>query len=146
MCSPLSWPLRSCRTRSVLSVSAPGAVADAVEAWAFTAAVVRLLRSWLAAQDFETALAEATSAVEETTHTSGRSRKRTTGRRVQSALDALHRAETPANNLRRELGLTPSAVTRMGLDIGEKKDSLMHQLLRLQVEQRDDDGQDSPDT
>jgi hypothetical protein len=100
--------------------------ADAVGAWAFTVAVAWLPRSWLAAQDIETALAENTTALEETTHSSGRSRKRTSGQRVQSALDALHRAETRANNLRQELGLTPAAVARMGLDIGVKKDTLMH--------------------
>lgn len=91
--------------------------AAAVRAYSRSEAVVSLLWDYLAGQDIEAALTDVTRSEESEERSKGRTARRGVSRRVASVLDQLHRAETRANTMRRELGLTPMARFRMGRDV-----------------------------
>jgi hypothetical protein len=93
--------------------------APAVSAWARAEAVVSLLWDYLAERDLEAALTDTTELDER--HAKGRTIS--TARRVEAVLTQLHRHETRAANLRRELGLSPLSRARLGRDIGVKFDA-----------------------
>jgi hypothetical protein len=94
----------------------------ALDAWGRAEATVRLLRAWISGRDIGDALSETSEALEETTHRKGGSTKRTTGRRTESALVALDRAERTAAARRNDLGLTPMAAARLRVDLAPKYD------------------------
>lgn len=110
-------------------------------AWARTESVVELLVDWIARMvaesGLESALGETTAGSEDTSVGKARVRKVSSSRRVESALVLLDRAERRAQSLRAEMGITPAAAARMGLPLAEKGDSLLSQVLRIQLEQGD---------
>jgi hypothetical protein len=93
--------------------------APAVAAWSRAEAVVSLLWDYLAEVDLQQALADVTELDEQ--HAKGSTRS--TARRTEAVLTQLHRHETRAANLRRELGLSPLSRARLGRDIGVKFDA-----------------------
>ena len=100
----------------------PGRWSYALDAWGRAEATVRLLRAWVGGRDVGDALSETSEALEETTHRKGGSTKKTTGRRTESALAALDRAERTAAARRNDLGLTPMAAARLKVDMTPKFD------------------------
>lgn len=113
----------------------------AVRAWASAEAVAELLRRHLAGQDFTEALADVTEEESTETATKGRTTRRSTSRRVRSALELLDRAESRAANHRARLGLDPLSRARLGRDVTSARSDLV-QILTAQREARErGDGQ-----
>jgi hypothetical protein len=106
----------------------------ALDAWGRAEATVRLIRGWLDGQDVGEALSETTTAAETTETTKGKIVKRTVGKRRESALAALDRAERTAAARRNELGLTPMAAARLKLS-QDKPFDLAAEIMRLDAEE-----------
>lgn len=109
----------------------------ALHAWGRAEATVLLIRQWLEGQDVADLLSEHTEALEETTERKGGSTKRTTGKRRESALAALDRAERTAAARRTDLGLTPLSAARLKIDLAPKFD-LAAEIMRLSAEEAAD--------
>lgn len=95
--------------------------AAALAAYARTEAIVSLLTEWLDTQDLGDVLTDTTRTAEVEERTKTRTTRRSTQTRVVSVLDQLHRAETRANSLRRELGLTPASAARLTRDLSQSR-------------------------
>jgi hypothetical protein len=103
----------------------------AVEAWARVQAQIELVTAWIADQvaergGLEVALTETADATEEMTVGKGRTRKVSTGRRMESAITLLGRLEARAANLRAELGLSPKSAVAIGLSMEPKPFNVMN--------------------
>lgn len=119
--------------------------AGAVQAYCWTLAICVLLREWLSRQDIDAAMTDQTTLDEdeERRYTKdpgedterGGSRRRTTrrsvSRHVSSVLDQIHKHETRAITLRRELGLTPLSRARLGRDLTAAKFDLAKAIAEL---------------
>ena len=92
-----------------------------LSAWAWAEAIVRLIRAWLAEQDVTAWLGEHEEHEEHEERTKTTTTRRGTSRRVQSQLDALHKAETRADTLRRRLGLDPAAAAKISRDLSQSR-------------------------
>lgn len=95
--------------------------ASAVRAWARAEAVVALLWRWLDGQDIEASLTDTVTTEETEEHTKRRTTRRSVSRRVASVLGELHRAETRAASLRRELGLSPLSAGKLARDLSQSR-------------------------
>lgn len=81
-------------------------------------AICELLWRFVAAQDVEALLADVTETEEVETHGEGGTiTRRSTSRRVESALNQLRKYEAQAAHLRQHLGLTPLTRSRMAKNI-----------------------------
>ena len=100
-----------------LGRSTPGARA----AYARSLAIVQRLTAWLDSQDIETVLTDKTVTEETEKRRRAARRRRSTSVRVISVLDQLHRAETRANSLRRELGLTPASAAALTKNLSQSR-------------------------
>ena len=92
-----------------------------LSAWAWAEAIVRLIRAWLAEQDVTAWLSEHEEHEETEERTKDSTTRRGTLRRIQSQLDALHKAETRADTLRRRLGLDPAAAAKISRDLSQSR-------------------------
>jgi hypothetical protein len=107
-------------------------------AYGRTEAVVRLVSQWvMPLPGVEEMFAETTISDETASHNGGRSTKRVVSKRIADASSFLERAERRAAAARAELGLSPASAARMGLPLTEEQDTLLSQLVRLQLADRD---------
>jgi hypothetical protein len=95
--------------------------AGARAAYARSLAIVERLTAWLDSQDIETVLTDKLSTEETEVRTKTRTTRRSTSVRIISVLDQLHRAETRANSLRRELGLTPTSAAALTKNLSQSR-------------------------
>jgi hypothetical protein len=105
----------------------------ALNAWGRAEAQVQLILGWLDGQDVGEALSETTTAAETTETTKGKIVRRAAGKRRESALAALDRAERTAAARRNDLGLTPMAAARLKVDLQPKFD-LARLIMELDAE------------
>jgi hypothetical protein len=91
----------------------------ALQAWSRAEAQAEVIQSYLDSMTVDEALSEVTEGTEgEDRLSAPGSVKRTLHQRKRlSALDALHRAESRAQSLRRELGLSPSSYAALARDV-----------------------------
>lgn len=101
-----------------------GSYRPALRALCRAEAVVSMLEEWLDQQDIRSALTELTTGEESEDRPAPMSVRRTSvSRRVASALDALHKHEVRAMNLRARLGLDPLSRARLGADLAQTADA-----------------------
>lgn len=89
----------------------------AVEAWAWSEAVVTLLRRYLGERPLEDALIDSHSEESTEVHAGGTTTRSTSGKRTRAALDYLARWESTASGHRQRLGLDPLSRAKLGKDI-----------------------------
>jgi hypothetical protein len=100
----------------------------AIAGWAEAEAIVRLLRIYVAEHDLMDAMTEYITEEEDTVMRGPKTKRLTTGRRVHSVIDQLHKAEMRAMTARSKLGLDPLARARLGKDIASQNFDLARYL------------------
>jgi hypothetical protein len=117
----------------------------ALNSYGRTEAVVRLVSQWvMSLPGVETMLAETTVTDETASHNGGRSTKRVVTKRIADALSFLERAERRAAAARAELLLSPQAAARAGMELAENQNTLLSQVLRLQLDRQQGAEAESP--
>jgi hypothetical protein len=91
--------------------------AAAVQAWARSEAIVRLLWAWLEERDIMAGLTAAATTTEEETQSGGKTSRKSVTRSVASVIDTLRKYEVHSANLRSKLGLDPASAARVGRDL-----------------------------
>lgn len=96
-----------------------GKFARALSAWSRAEALAELIGRYLDTIDIGGALSEVTEAAEDEDRAApGTVRRRLSSRKRLSVLEALHRAESRAQSLRRELGLSPASYAQLAVHVG----------------------------
>lgn len=93
----------------------------AIRAYARAQACVELLVGWLDEHDITDALADHEDHEETEETTKGSATRRGSSRRVQSALDALHKHQTRAATLASRLGLDPASRAKISRDLSQSR-------------------------
>lgn len=88
-----------------------------IDQWAWTRAIVDLLRGYLDEHGIVAALTDLEEHEEREERAKDSTTRKGTSRRVRSALDELHRAETRLANLSGRLGLDPAGRAKIGRDL-----------------------------
>ena len=101
-------------------------------AWSRAEALAELIGRYLDTIDIGDALSEVTEAAEDEDRAApGTVRRRLSSRKRLSVLDALHRAESRAQSLRRELGLSPASYAQLAVHVGLARQAQTDALERL---------------
>jgi hypothetical protein len=97
------------------------AYAATVTAWSRAEAVAELLWDWLCEHDIAAALTEIAREEENVTARGPKVRRVTVSKRTGAVLDQFQKANSRANDLRKELGLTPLSRARLGKDVADQQ-------------------------